>query len=119
MTAPRHIGLLTPYLSGVTGLGSGIGVHFRHLADGLAAAGHRVTCLVPFEHTPASLPSDLPFQVVAAVARPSPLLPVAGRLSWQFHQWFMLRARHRAAALAAASCPGVELWETTSSDSPP
>jgi glycosyltransferase involved in cell wall biosynthesis len=118
MTAPRHIGLLTPYLSGVTGLGSGIGVHFRHLADGLAAAGHRVTCLVPFEQTPASLPSDLPFQVVAAVARPSRLLPVAGRLSWQFHQWFMLRARHRAAALAASSCPGVELWETTSSDSP-
>ena len=117
MNPPRHIGLLTPYLSGVTGLGSGIGVHFRHLADGLAAAGHSVTCLVPLEQ-PALIPSDLPFQVVAAVARPSRLLPHAGRLGWQFHQWFMLRARHRAAALAAAACRGVEIWETTSSDSP-
>jgi glycosyltransferase involved in cell wall biosynthesis len=118
MNSPRHIGLLTPYLSGVTGIGSGIGEHFRHLADGLVSAGHRVTCLVPFEQTPVNLPADLPFQVVAAVARPSRLLLLAGRFSWQLHQWYLLRARHRAAAIAAASCPSVEIWETTASDSP-
>lgn len=115
---PRHIGIISPYLAGITGLGSGIGVHFRHLADGLVEAGNTVTCLVPLEKPLRALPSDLPFRVLPAIARPSPILPFVGRLHWQVHQWLMLRAKHRAAARSAAACSAVQIWETTSSDSP-
>ncbi len=114
--SPLHVGLITPSYAGVTGPGSGIGVHFRHLAEGLLAAGHRVTAVVPLEAGRAA--ADIPAHLVPAPARRPRLLGTVGRLHWQLNQWLWERERQRAAARAATTVPGVDVWETTSTDAP-
>lgn len=109
---PRlRIGLLTPAFAGATGVDSGIGAHFRHLADALCAAGHDVTVALVTEREPTAIETRYP--VRTASPRSSPLASVAGRVNWQFHQWLCNRhAMRRANEL----CRMIEadIWETTS-----
>lgn len=114
MDEPKVIGLLTPAFVGVTGFDSGIGAHFRHLADALAAAGKSVTAVVVTDK-PASVP-ELPYDVRTVTVRKSALARSAGRFSWQLHQWLNLRAAMSAAAHAARAVE-VDIWETTSTGS--
>ncbi|MGA3006268.1 MAG: glycosyltransferase family 4 protein [Opitutaceae bacterium] len=115
MSRPLSIGLLTPALAGVTGPDSGIGVHFRHLADGLAAAGQRVSVVVVTDQ-PARPTDVFPYEIKSVRVRPPVLAKWMGKFSWQFHQWLTLRAGLRAAAGAAAQTP-VDAWETSSTGS--
>lgn len=111
------IGLLTPSLEGVTSTGSGIGVHFRHLAEALVKAGHSVQVVVA-SPTKSIGENDLPYPVKCIVGSriwPEKLL---GRLNWQLHTWTSKRALIRAAA-AACQIESVDIWETTSTDSLP
>lgn len=111
-----HVGLLTPSFAGASAVGSGIGVHFRHLAEGLMAAGHAVTAIVPVEADKAK-PTDEGYLQVLPVTVP-PMAKLLGRVSWQFHQWSYERALRRAAAQGARTCPGIDVWETTSTGAP-
>jgi glycosyltransferase involved in cell wall biosynthesis len=115
MNAPLHIGLLTPALAGVTGLDSGIGVHFRHLAEALVAAGHRVTVVVVTEKNTVP-PTGLAFAVRIIEIRPAVAARVVGRMHWQLHQWTCVRAGIAAAARAVRELD-VDIWETTSTGS--
>jgi glycosyltransferase involved in cell wall biosynthesis len=109
------VGLLTPSLAGVTAAGSGIGVHFRHLADGLVEAGHDVTVLLLSDRdVSAALPTD-----VRLISSPVPTSArLAGAFNWQFHQWLCERARKQAAARAAQQLSVLDIWETTSTGTP-
>ncbi len=114
MNRPLHVGLLTPSLAGVTGVDSGIGAHFRHLADALTDAGHRATVLLVSEKS--VLPTNLPFALNVVPVPPPAVARLLGRLSWQLHQWCCLRAGFRAATVVARG-QAVDLWETTSTGS--
>jgi glycosyltransferase involved in cell wall biosynthesis len=114
LKSPLHIGLLTPALAGLTGVDSGIGAHFRHLAEALTADGHRVSVLLVCDQSTAA--ENLPFGVNVVQIRPSPAARLLGRLNWQLHQWGCLRASFRVAAVAARLQP-VDIWETTSTGS--
>ncbi len=109
------MGLLTPGLAGVTDLDSGIGVHFRHLADALTATGTRVTACVVSEKKLCA-PPDLGF-AVRTIHVPKPLRArLLGKLNWQFHQYFCVRAGI-AAARQAALAIAPDIWETTATGS--
>ncbi len=113
MTAPLQIGLLTPTFVGVTGFDSGIGAHFRHLADGLAAAGHTVRVVAVTDKPVAATPANFPYDVrLVQVPRPA-LARLVGKFSWQLHQWTNVRAAIAAADTAAAATT-VDIWESTS-----
>ena len=111
MTKPLRIGLLTPSFAGVTGLDSGIGVHFRHLADALTAAGCEVRAVVVTES--AASPQALPYPVQIVAVPVQSAARLVGRFSWQLHQWIQLRAQQTAAARSARATTA-DIWETTS-----
>jgi glycosyltransferase involved in cell wall biosynthesis len=115
MSSELHIGLLTPSFAGITGLDSGIGTHFRHLADGLTAAGQRVSVIIVTDKP--SLPaSHFPYEVkIVTVGQPA-AARLVGRFSWQLHQWLTLRAMiHASTHLVAGKT--ADVWETTSTGS--
>ncbi len=114
MNHPLKIGLLTPAFASVTGLDSGIGTHFRHLADGLSAAGQSVTAIVVSDKA-MSVPS-LGYDVRPVVVPKPKFARLLGRLSWQLHQWLCLRAAISAATRTARSVD-IDVWETTSTGS--
>jgi glycosyltransferase involved in cell wall biosynthesis len=115
MSAEFHIGLLTPAFAGITGLDSGIGTHFRHLADGLTAAGQRVSVLVVTDKP--TLPAkNFPYGIETVTISQPAAARLAGRFGWQLHQWLTLRAVIRSATRAVAETK-VDLWETTSTGS--
>ena len=117
MSRPLHVGLLAPAYAGLTSTGSGIGVHFRSLAVGLAAAGHRVTVVYPSTGDKAPPPSAAGLAFIPARVAEPPLARLAGRLHWPLHQWLCERARLRALARAAAGV-AAEVWETSSTGAP-
>lgn len=119
MTAigPLHIGLLTPAYDGRTSVGSGIGVHFRTLAEGMVASGYRVTVLHPASAPTPIAPQDPRIEFITVNCKVPRILPLVGRLNWQLHQWLDERARLRALANAAARVPA-DVWETTGTGAP-
>jgi glycosyltransferase involved in cell wall biosynthesis len=110
-----HIGLLTPSFAGITGVDSGIGTHFRHLADGLTAAGQRVSVVIATDKP--TLPAhNFPYEIETVAVGPPAGARLAGRFNWQLHQWLTLRAVIRAATCMVAE-KKADVWETTSTGS--
>jgi glycosyltransferase involved in cell wall biosynthesis len=116
-SASLHVGLLTPAYAGVTRPGSGIGVHFHHLARGLIEAGHTVTVVVATEQAKV-LPGHIPGHVQVVTPSVPSIAWAAGRLHWQLHQWLCERTVLLAGSRAAARVQDVDIWETTSTGAP-
>jgi glycosyltransferase involved in cell wall biosynthesis len=115
MSSELHIGLLTPSFAGITGLDSGIGTHFRHLADGLTAAGQRVSVTIVTDKP--TLPANgFPYEIETMTVCPPAAARLAGRFGWQLHQWLTSRAVIHAATRKATE-KNVDVWETTSTGS--
>jgi glycosyltransferase involved in cell wall biosynthesis len=119
------IGLLTHYLALGEEVDSGIGQHFRILADALAAQGHQVHVLLVTsrpDHARNELARLAPAWTNEVVpVAPSPLLQLVRKRSWPLHRLLENLRQARAASRAATAASrrlGLAVVETHSYGSP-